>query len=266
MEFAISLLSRIGGRETNEDRAAYVRTAQSLLLVVADGMGGHAHGEVAAEIVVGTLTEAFLSRARPRLQNPEGFLQESSRAAHLAIVERALAERLDDIPGSTCVACVVQDGRAWWAHAGDSRLYHLRGGRTLARTRDHSLLRQIADSVGLSEEDAAVLAGGRNVIYSCIGGYQNPQIEFGRSAKLEDGDLLLLCSDGLWGSLSDAEIGDGLGAGSLAQALPRLAAEAEQRGGGTSDNVTALALAWGVREDGAPPAPAGQVVFVGFGE
>jgi serine/threonine protein phosphatase PrpC len=265
MEFAISILSRVGGREHNEDRAAYVSTGQSLLLVVADGMGGHAHGEVAAETVVRTLTEAFLRLAQPRLGDPEGFLRETPRAAHLAIVGQALADRLDDIPGSTCVACVVQDGRAWWVHAGDSRLYHLRGGKALARTRDHSLLRQIADGVGLSEEEASLLAG-RNVIYSCIGGYQSPELDLGRAARLDPGDLLLLCSDGLWGSLSDAEIGQALEAGRVAAALPRLAAEAEARAGRYSDNVTAVALAWGVREEGASPAPPGRVVLAGFGE
>lgn len=265
MEFSISLLSRIGGRETNEDRAGYVRTAESLLLVVADGMGGHDFGEVAAEIVVRTLTDGFLRRARPRIEDPAEFLMAMPRAAHLAVVEQALAERMDDIPGSTCIACVVQDNAAWWVHAGDSRFYHLRSGRVLARTRDHSLLRQLADDFGLSEEEAATL-GNRNVIYSCIGGCQNPQLEIGRASGLEPGDLLLLCSDGLWGSVSDGEIGSGLRPGTLAQALPRLASEAEARAGSTSDNVTAVALAWGVSEAGAAPARPGQVVLAGFEE
>src|SRR5574341_2186313 len=165
MDFAISQLTRIGGRETNEDRAAYVRSRDSLLLVVADGMGGHAHGEVAAEIAVRTLAEAFQSVAQPRLARPGAFLEETLMAAHHAIVEQALADRLEEIPGTTCVACVVQDGQAWWGHAGDSRLYHLRDGRVLARTRDHSLTRQMADLAGLSEEEEAAL-GGRNIIYS----------------------------------------------------------------------------------------------------
>jgi serine/threonine protein phosphatase PrpC len=263
VEFAVNLLSRVGGRSGNEDRAGYVQTGESLLLVVADGMGGHARGEVAAEIVVRTLTEAFLLRARPRLANPLEFLRETPLAAHLAITELALADRLEDIPGSTCVACVVQDGQAWWVHAGDSRFYHLRGGRALARTRDHSLLRQIANTFGLTEEEAAPLAG-RNVIYSCIGGYQSPQLETGSAPALQQGDVLLLCSDGLWGAVSDDEIALALRPGALAESLPRLAAEAEARAGSTSDNVTALVLAWGVSEPGAAPAPPGQVVLAGF--
>jgi serine/threonine protein phosphatase PrpC len=264
VEFGISILSRVGGREHNEDRAAYVRTAQSLLLVVADGMGGHPLGEVAAEIVVRTLIEGFLRQARPRLDDPAEFLRRTPLAAHRAIVEQALADRMEDIPGSTCVACVVQDGRAWWVHAGDSRLYHLRGGAILARTRDHSLLRQIADGAGLTEEEAELL-GGRNVIYSCIGGYQQPRLDLGGGARLEDGDVLLLCSDGLWGSLSDAEMVHGLAKGQLAKALRRLAAQAERRAGPTCDNVTAVALGWGVREKDASPAPPGEAVLAGFG-
>lgn len=264
MEFSINLLSRIGGRATNEDRAAYVRTEESLLLVVADGMGGHDLGEVAAEIVVRTFTEAFARGAGARIEDPAEFLVTTSHAAHLGVTEHALAERLDDIPGSTCVACVVQDGRAWWVHAGDSRFYHLRGGRALARTRDHSLMRQVADSFGLTEEEAASLAG-RNVIYSCIGGYQNPQLETGSAAALQQGDVLLLCSDGLWGAVSDDEIALALRPGALAECLPRLAASAEARAGSTSDNVTAVALAWGVSEPEAAPALPGEVVLAGFG-
>lgn len=263
MEFSISLLSRIGARASNEDRAAYVRSEDSLLLVVADGMGGHDLGEVAAEIVVRTFTEAFSRGARPRIDEPSDFLIATSRAAHRNVMQHALSEALDDVPGSTCVACVVQDGKAWWAHAGDSRLYHLRGGRSVTRTRDHSLLRQIADSLGLSEEEAESLAG-RNVIYSCIGGYQSPQVETGPATVLEQGDVLLLCSDGLWGPLSDREIARGLHAGSLARALPRLATEAEARAGMTADNVTAVALAWGVSEGDAVPALPGTVVRTGF--
>jgi len=259
VDIAITQLSRIGGRDTNEDRAAYVRSRESLLLVVADGMGGHAHGEVAAEIAVRTLAQGFRGEALPRLASPAGFLEEKLLAAHLAVVEQARADRLDEIPGTTCVACVVQDGQAWWAHAGDSRLYHLRQGRVLARTRDHSLTRQVAELAGLTEEEAAAVAG-RNVIYSCLGGYGRPELDLAPPVALAEGDLLLLCSDGLWGPFSDQELGAALAGPSLVRGLAQLAAEAECRNGYLSDNITAVALAWGRREDGARPAPAGRIV------
>jgi len=259
MDFAISQLTRIGARETNEDRAAYVRSRESLLLVLADGMGGHAYGEVAAEIAVRTLAKSFQREAQPRLERPGAFLEETLMAAHLAIVEQALADRLEEIPGTTCVACVVQEGQAWWGHAGDSRLYHLRDGRVLARTRDQTLTRQMADLAGLSEEEEAALAG-RNILYSCIGGYGSPELDLAAPVTLAGGDVLLLCSDGLWGPFSDHEVGAVLATASLAQALAQFAAEAEVRNGYLCDNITAIALAWGRREDGAKPAAAGRIV------
>lgn len=259
MDIAITQLTRIGGRETNEDRVAYVRSAESLLLVLADGMGGHAHGEVAAEIAVRTLAEGFRGEALPRLEQPGAFLQEKLMAAHLAIMEQALADQLEEIPGTTCVACVVQDGQAWWGHAGDSRLYHIRNGTVLTRTRDQSLTRQMADLAGLSEEEEAALSG-RNILYSCIGGYGRPELALAPPVALAEGDMLLLCSDGLWGPLSDQEIAAALAGVSLVRALAQIATQAEFRGGYLSDNVTAIAMAWGRREDGARPAPAGRIV------
>ncbi len=259
MDIAITQLSRIGGRETNEDRVAYVRSPESLLLVLADGMGGHAHGEVAAEVAVRTLAEAFRAEAHPRLERPGDFLEEKLLAAHLAVVEQARADQLEEIPGTTCVACVVQDGRAWWGHAGDSRLYLLREGRVLARTRDHSLTRQMAELAGLSEDEEAALAG-RNILYSCIGGYGRPELDLAPPFELAEGDVLLLCSDGLWGLFSDQEVGAALAGPSLVRGLAQFAAQAESRNGYLSDNITAIAMAWGRREDGAKPAPAGRIV------
>lgn len=259
MEFSISQTSRIGGRETNEDRSAYTRTPEALLLVVADGMGGHLHGEVAAETAIRTLAQAFGREAMPKLDDVAGFLSASLRAAHGAIVHHALAEQLDDVPGTTCVACVIQDGMAFWAHVGDSRLYVVRGGAVIARTRDHSLARQLADLGDMDDAEAEMLPG-RNVLYNSLGGYKGPQIELSEPIALQPGDSLLLCSDGLWGSVADREIAAGMSRGSLSVALARLVLEAEVRAGYDSDNVTGLAVRWGVTEKDASPAPEGAVV------
>jgi PPM family protein phosphatase len=264
LRFSVSQLSRVGGRENNEDRAGYSRTAESLLLVVADGMGGHLYGEMAAEAAVQSLTEAFQREARPRLVDPAGFLEKELLAAHHAIVERAFADRLPDIPGTTCIACVVQDGTAQWAHAGDSRLYLVRGGRVVERTLDHSLARELAEMGNLSEEAAALLPG-RNVIYSSLGGYRRPQVEVSRPVPLERGDRLLLCSDGLWGPLTDHEIACAMDGAAVAQALAALAELAQTRAGAVSDNITGLALAWGVHDAESRPAPAGTTVLAGSG-
>ncbi len=262
MKFSISQISRIGARETNEDRAAYTRTPEALLLVVADGMGGHLQGEVAAETAIRTLARAFGREAQPRLADAAGFLSEGLLAAHQAIVQQALAEHLDDIPGTTCVACVIQDGVARWAHAGDSRLYVVRDGQVVARTRDHSLARQMADLNDMDDVEAEMLPG-RNVLYNCIGGFKGPEIELSEAFELHPGDVLLLCSDGLWGSLPDREIAAGLSKSPLPVALARLAEEAEARGGFDSDNVTGLGVRWGVSEKDGAPAGAGEVVSAG---
>lgn len=262
MEFSISQVSRIGKRDTNEDRAAYTRTPEALLMVVADGMGGHLHGEVAAQTAIDTLAQAFGREARPKLDDVAAFLSAALMAAHGAIVHQALVEELDDIPGTTCVACVIQDGLAFWAHAGDSRLYLVRGGGVLARTRDHSLARQLADLGDMDDAEAEMLPG-KNVLYNSLGGYKGPRIELSEPVILRSGDALLLCSDGLWGSLADREIAEGISHGSLSSALARLAKEAEVRGGYDSDNVTGLAVRWGVTEKDGAPARAGELVSAG---
>ena len=102
-------------------------------MVVADGMGGHLHGEVAAQIAVQYITEAFQREAQPQLKDPFLFLSGGLGNAHHAILDYAADRVLPEAPRTTCVACVVQDTVAYWAHAGDSRLYAFRGGRIMAR-------------------------------------------------------------------------------------------------------------------------------------
>lgn len=262
MDFSISQISRIGGRETNEDRAAYARSSEAVLLAVADGMGGHTQGEFAAETAVRTLGEAFLREATPRLKDGAAFLSQAMTAGHQAIIQWALAEHLDDIPGTTCVACVIEGGVARWAHVGDSRLYLVRDGRILIRTRDHSLARQLADLNGMDDAEAEMLPG-RNVLYNSLGGYKGPEIELSKPWELKPGDSLLLCSDGLWGPLTDPEIAVALSRGSIAAALAQLARQAENRGGYDSDNVTGLVLRWSVSERDGVAAPEGAVVAAG---
>ena len=137
MRFTIYQESRQGGRHNNEDRTTYCYSRDALLMVVADGMGGHHYGEIAAQIAVQTLADTFQREARPLLTDPFRFLQKSMSNAHHAILDYASRHRLRDTPRTTCVACVVQDSIAYWAHAGDSRLYLMRNGKVQAQTRDH---------------------------------------------------------------------------------------------------------------------------------
>ncbi|UCE31109.1 MAG: serine/threonine-protein phosphatase, partial [Burkholderiales bacterium] len=138
MRFSIYQDSAIGGRTVNQDRMGYCYTREALLMVVADGMGGHARGEVAADITVRTMGALFQREAQGRIEDPRRFLDTGLRAAHHEILRYQKERKMPEPPRTTVVACLVQDGQAWWAHAGDARLYWLRGDRVMARTRDHS--------------------------------------------------------------------------------------------------------------------------------
>lgn len=168
MKFTIFQESRIGKRKANQDRTAYSYSRDALMMVVADGMGGHLHGEIAAQISVQFITEAFQRSAAPALVNPVFFLSRALTNAHNAIVDYAFDKQLPEAPRTTVVACVVQEGFAYWAHAGDSRLYVLRRGRIAAQTRDHSRVQLMMDQ-GLLDAEGAAHHPGRNRIYSCLG-------------------------------------------------------------------------------------------------
>ena len=142
MKFTIYQESRTGKRANNEDRLAHCYSRDALLMVIADGMGGHYYGEVAAQIAVQTLAESFQREATPELRDPFMFLQKSLSNAHHAIADFTEAHSLRDSPRTTCVACLIQNNVAYWAHAGDSRLYLIRGGRVATRTRDRECGRQ----------------------------------------------------------------------------------------------------------------------------
>ena len=244
MKFSIYQESRTGKRANNEDRLAYCYSREALLMVVADGMGGHYYGEVAAQIAVQTLTEAFPREFKPRMRDPFLFLQKGMLNAHRAILDYADRHRLVDSPRTTCVACIVQNNIAYWVHSGDSRLYLLRNGKVLAQTRDHSRVRQLYDQGAISE---AQMNGHpeRHKIYGCLGGQQKPEIEYSRKATLEAGDVLALCTDGVWSVLPAGALELSLKTADPALAVPLLLGDAEARGGSHADNLSMIAVRWG---------------------
>lgn len=258
MKFTIYQDSRLGQRRNNEDRLAHCYSRDALLMVVADGMGGHLHGEVAAQIAVQYLAETFQNQAKPRLADPFMFLAEGLTKAHQAVQDYAIARRLPETgsPRTTCVACIVQDSIAYWAHAGDSRLYVVRDGRVLARTRDHSTVQAMVDD-GQLTADEAINHPLRNRIYSCLGGQQAPKIEFSRKTTLQAGDVIALCSDGVWSPLDDQRIAAALSGQDVSEAVPPLLDEAERSGGANCDNLTLIAMRWGETygedDKGGPP-------------
>ncbi|MDD5328741.1 MAG: protein phosphatase 2C domain-containing protein [Sulfuricella sp.] len=244
MKFSIFQSSRQGGRKYNQDRLAYSYSRDTLLMVVADGMGGHFHGEIASQIVVQFLVDNFQKQATPALQDPFRFLLEAIGQAHEAIGDYVLAHGLRDHPRTTCIACVVQGGSAYWAHVGDTRLYLFRNGKLVMRTRDHSLVQQMFER-GQISEDQMTTHPDRNKIYNCLGGPIPPDIELSRKTPLREGDTLLLCSDGLWSLLSASEIASILDTYPITTAVPELLDHAELRGGEEGDNLSAIGMRWG---------------------
>ncbi|GAP38043.1 PP2C family serine/threonine-protein phosphatase [Piscinibacter sakaiensis] len=268
MRFNVYQLSRKGGREKNEDRMGYTYTRRAGLFAVADGMGGHPEGEVAAQLALQTLAGRFQRECRPRLDDPLAFLQEAIVGGHHQLQRYGERRAMSDTPRTTIVACLLQGSQAWWAHCGDSRLYHVRDGALRVRTRDHSYAElQLSSAGGLRPERY-----NRNVLFTCLGSPGMPVIDASGPQRLEPGDRLLLCSDGLWGNLSDAQIVTGLGAGPLDEAVPALVDQALRQGGPRSDNVTVLAVEWegdepadpADDEDGAEQAAATPSSDAGF--
>ncbi len=243
MKFTIYQESRQGKRKNNEDRIAYCYSRDALLMVVADGMGGHYYGEIASQIAAQTLTDTFQREARPLLGDPFLFLQRAMTNAHHAILDFASDHGLNDSPRTTCVACVIQESVAYWAHAGDSRLYLMRDGRLVGQTRDHSRVRLLVEQGVITEAQMANHPE-RNKVYSCLGGPHAPEIEFARKTPLEAGDVVLLSTDGFWGPLPPEFVAASLKQTNIMQAIPALMNEAENRGGPYCDNLSVVAARW----------------------
>jgi len=246
MRFSVYQVSRKGGREKNEDRMGYSYTRDSGLFALADGMGGHPEGEVASQLALQTLAALFQRDSKPTLPDPLRFLHEAIIAGHHQLLRYATQKALIDTPRTTVVACVLQGNAAYWAHCGDSRLYMVRGDKLIARTRDHSyseLQETLSQVVPMGERF------NRNVLFTCLGSPGKPVVDTVGPLLLQAGDRLLLCSDGLWGSVSDAVIAEQLAHHPISDAVPELVEQALRNGGPKSDNVSVLAMEWESAED-----------------
>jgi len=243
MKFTIYQESRVGKRADNQDRIAYCYSRDTLLMVIADGMGGHMHGELAAQIVVQYITEAFKKEARPGLDDPSLFLSRALNGAHQAIAAFTAERELTEAPRTTCVACIAQKNMAYWAHAGDSRLYLYRGDKLIAQTRDHSRVQMMLEQ-GLIDQAAAAVHPARNRVFSCLGGSQVPQIDLSPKVPLKPRDVIALCTDGLWGPLGNAAIGEALADKNPMLSVPRLLDQAEALAGESGDNLSLAAMQW----------------------
>lgn len=248
MRFSIYQDTLCGARATNQDRMGYCFTRESLLMLVADGMGGHLYGEVAAHLSLQAAAACFQADARPLLADPPAFLDRALRHAHHEILRHQTLHELSEAPRTTIVACVVQRGRAWWAHAGDSRLYWLRDARLLARTRDHSKVQNLID-LGQIDAAQADTHPERNKVLNCLGSPFEPTVDIGGDVALKPGDTLMLCSDGVWSALPEPALVAQLSAEPVLASVPRLVRKAVEEAGAMADNATALAMTWGDAPD-----------------
>lgn len=246
MKFTIFQNSRQGPRPHNQDRLAYSYSKDALLLVIADGMGGHRHGEVAAQLAVTALTDAFQRLAVPALASPAKFLIEQIQEIHVMIDRLAQDQDMLEAPRTTIVAAVVQRGMLYCAHAGDSRLYHFRDGHLLYRTEDHSIVQSLFNKGMITKEEMPNHPY-RHKIFSCLGGDVPPKIELADRQELLEGDTILLCTDGLWGAVSDEQIKTVLRGPSIQENVTQLLDMAEAASSEKGDNMSAIGLQWGDR-------------------
>ncbi len=245
MQIEYAKVSALGDRQDNQDRAAVVVSEEAALMLVFDGMGGHSDGARAAETGLKVVQDLFMAAKQP-IFDPQGFLYMALSTAHDKVVALGADVAVDFRPRATCAVCLVQEGGAFWAHIGDSRIYQVRDGRVLTRSRDHSHVEVLIQEGAISEEEAQDHPM-RNFVECCIGGDAPvPDMSVAGMKKLRRGDVLLACSDGLWSGLGDndmAEIG-APGENNLVENLKRLSMKALNVNSPYSDNTTGTALRW----------------------
>jgi serine/threonine protein phosphatase PrpC len=235
--FAAAKASVPGSRRCNQDRCLVLADGDAILLGLADGLGGHPRGEVAAQLLVDVCETLFRHIPKP-IFDPQHFLLQCIGKAHHAILRFGQRQQPPVAPRTTAVVAVVQGGTAHWAHVGDSRLYLIRDRQVLNQTRDHSQVRFVRQSADEAPRARASLT-------RCLGGMpQPPTTTCGPPTPLRAGDTLVLCSDGLWNQLPGQALIDAL-AGDAAEIDRHLQALVEQAATTpNSDNVTAAALRW----------------------
>ncbi|MEO0368207.1 MAG: PP2C family serine/threonine-protein phosphatase [Pseudomonadota bacterium] len=241
MQYSIAQQSHQGGRDYNEDRTAIYEREGAMLLVVADGLGGHAGGELASQAFVDAMGDSFTRATVRQLDDAGNFLKLSINYAHHKIHRRAANHGYDPkTPKTTCVVCLVQGDQATWAHSGDSRLYLINKRKIEAQTEDH----------------VSVKHGrfGNNPINRCVGGAEPPMPEISETYVLGEKDVLVLASDGAWQSFKPDDIDEYIDNEHPTLGLDNLLQELENRNKAPSDNLSMTIMFWGVNQMDHPSA------------
>jgi len=243
LRYETAEISLIGDRDQNQDRVAVLCRDDRAFLVVVDGMGGHSEGDKAAEVARHSFIRSF-DETEGDIGDPAEFVAAAIRRAHDAVTVIGEGLSVEHKPRATCAICLVLGGEAWWAHVGDARVYLLRSGQVVHRTRDHShvevLLRE-----GLIREEEIPGHPMRHYVECCLGGESAlPKPQNGLTSRsLSSGDTLLVCSDGLWSGVSDDVIGKtSTNLGPVSEWLGALSESALAANAPYSDNTTAAAL------------------------
>jgi serine/threonine protein phosphatase PrpC len=245
MQIEYAKVSALGDRSDNQDRAAVVVAEDAALMMVFDGMGGHSDGARAAETGMQVVQDMFMDSTLP-VFDPQGFLYMALARAHDEVVSLGQDVAVDFRPRATCAVCLIQEGGSFWAHIGDSRIYQVRGGGVLSRSRDHSHVEVLIQEGAITEEEALDHPM-RNFVECCIGGDAPvPDMSITGKMELAPGDVLLACSDGLWSGLGDEEMAriGAPGDNNLSDNLKELSIQALNANSPYSDNTTGTALRW----------------------
>lgn len=245
MHVEYAKVSALGDRQDNQDRAAVVVAEDAALMLVFDGMGGHSDGARAAETGLKVVQDLFMSSSLP-VFDPQGFLYSALARAHDEVVNLGREVTVDFRPRATCAICLIQEGGAFWAHIGDSRIYQVREGHVLTRSRDHSHVEVLIQEGAITEEEAQDHPM-RNFVECCIGGDAPvPDMSITGKQALASGDVLLACTDGLWSGLSDGDVAEigAPGQNNLAENLKELSIKALNVNSPYSDNTTGTAVRW----------------------
>jgi serine/threonine protein phosphatase PrpC len=243
MKYQIATASRLGNRKANQDRFAIVETSNAILMVVADGMSGHSDGKLAADTLVDSVVRSFNNTKFPH-SKPHVFFSQILTIAQQEVIAAGAQRNPPITPRTTCVLCLVQQGTAIWAHVGDSRLYWIRNGEILEQTRDHSKVEQMYQQ-GLITAQQKEKHPQRNIVTQCIGSPSKPpKPTISQKTPLTEDDVLLLCSDGLWGQLPTRGLAGSFKKYNVEYALEKLAHNAEQNGFPKSDNISGIAFRW----------------------
>lgn len=231
-----------GDREYQQDQLcllSHPRHPGCLLAVVADGMGGRSGGRKASDQVMLTAKQLF-DRYNPLTDSAEKMLRQVVDESHLVI--KLTAASSEQEPHSTLAAFVLNPGGdCHWIHSGDSRIYHLRKGKVVKRTTDHSYVQHLVNQGEITEEEAANHPNA-NILMGCLGTEKEPPMDVHHIAQMQVGDALMACSDGVWHYFTGDEMARAIDMLSPREACEFLVQKARVRAKGGGDNLSLLVV------------------------